>query len=102
MNARIFDTVLVGILRQSQVARVVADDVLDKLKIKQSVVDPQPIYGDICQKCATDLEKDISLAIKETTLILTQKIELLAKRTKARPQESGNREWWDKMTKDIR
>lgn len=96
---------LVGILRQSQVARVVADDVLDKLNIKQSVVDPRPIYGDICLRCGEELEKDIVKAIAEATTILSKKIEVLARRTKSRPQHDqhqANREAFSQLAKDLR
>lgn len=101
VDARLFDNVLVGILKQTTLSNQSVSLILDKLKIKQSVVSVKPTYGDICNACARAVEAEIVKIVDDGLKAIAKSIEAVADQTKSKmDSQSSNAAWFNAMTED--
>lgn len=100
-DAKLIDKVLVDIIKASQLHAVAAAKVLEALKLKESIVNRKPSYGDICSGCESNFEKNVASAIDGGVKDISEQVVALANKTKVVSSEpQKNIEFFDKVSRD--
>mgnify|MGYP001568308626 CR=1 FL=1 len=81
-DARLFDVVIVSVLKDSQLTSYNVSAVLDKLGIKHGITSKSaPSFGDVCTACQVGLEKELSKAIDAGISAIVESVLSIAKKT---------------------
>lgn len=101
-GARSVDIVLIGVLKESQLTPAVVADILDKLQIKASILEPRrQAFGDVCEKCMASLANDASKAIDDGIKDIIRKLTDLGTKTKLKAADGDNSEMFHALSSEA-
>lgn len=93
---------MLGILKESQLTQAVVAEILDKLKIKASLLEPKrQAFGDICDECKLNLIKDAEEAISDGVQSITNRLVEIGNTTKLKAAVGDNSEMFNQVASDC-
>ena len=98
-EAKLIDNVIVGILKESQLQSALIGDILDQLKIKQTILDnKKPAYGDICEACQVKVAADVAKVVKDGVAAIGKSLAALLGDVKSNVTlQNSNVDWFNRV-----
>lgn len=101
-DARSLDAAILVILKDTYLTSAAISEILDALKIKNSITSQQKSYGDICGACVTKLTKDVNKIVKDGFSSIAKGItELIQPNIAKINPNQENIDFFNRMTSDF-